>query len=256
MKLQNVVKNTALSSLVGLMSLSTPTKSDAAIIALSNPVELGNNIDIEVAATNDDQGAIYNSGTHLAFQQLFSDLYALPVNSDSNHPNWTGYNSLEDFIAGANIGISPSAPSNVSDGWNVVKNNDGSIDVNNIGGFINRDYDGWFDNVTQPNQSTQSVVYTIPRDKLAIGFDENNQPIQWASIVLSGQTQPNMFTGFSQNMLDSWSADGHFYQVAVPEPSTYAAILGGTALGLGLLRRRQKNQIAKTNSIDKIVDEN
>lgn len=230
-------------SALGLALMLGPQQAESAIVVTLNPNEVGGNVQLRVNATNNDEGAIYNTGEWNIFQDLFAGMYALPVNSDTtNHPS-TAYSSLEDFIASANIAVTSTAPSNVYNGWSVTKNSDGSIETVNIG--IPGNYDLWRDNITAPNQSTQGIVLNVPLDKLAISFDENNLATDWATIVLSSQTMPNAFVG--NTGINSYQTEGNFYQVQVPEPSTYAAIFGLLAGAGVMLRRRQKNKVAESS---------
>jgi len=218
---------------LGLASL-LPTKADAAILNTNDPTpsfpHVGENVTINLNAVNDDTGAIYNSAELNVFKELAEGLYALPANQ-------TNYGSMLDLMNDWSFGISNNAPGNVHNGWNFQKQNDGSISIGNIGGVPDLSYDLW--NSTS-GSNTQAYTLIIPGSQLdftgVAGFDPTK-----AGIVRSSELSSDMFVGFEGGAANiSHSADGHFYQVQIPEPSAYGALFALAAAGAALYRRRQR----------------
>ena len=221
----------------GLASLFTPAKSDAAVLIPNDPiVDSNDNIALNVSATNNDTGAIYNSAELNVFKELASQLYALPANQ-------ANYGSVTDLMADWNFFIDPTG--DVSNGWNSQKENDGSISLTNRG----FNYHEWTSN---PGSNTQLYTLTIPMSQLDFTGVSGYNPDK-AGIVLSGldNTMSDAFVG-TMDMDNIFSADSQFYQVAIPEEKTYAIIFGLAALGAGLYRRHQKK--SESNGLEKMIE--
>ncbi|MCC5841636.1 MAG: PEP-CTERM sorting domain-containing protein [Opitutales bacterium] len=233
---------------LGLASLLGPSQSDGAILVTNTPfIDSSDNTAINLSVKNDDEGAIYNSAELNVFKDLASQLFALPANQDN-------YSSIADLMSGWNFVIAPGVDF-VNSGWNYEKKNDGSISLTNVGG---KNADEWNSN---DGSNTQLYTITIPKTQLDFTGVAGYDPAK-AGIVLSSETKPNMFIGKQgdgSNVIN-YPAEGLFYQVQIPEPSTYAAIIGLLAGAGAMYRRRQKNSLTHTqseeNSIDQLVKRN
>ena len=212
----------------GLFCLLAPVQSQAAQLVTNNPIVGTEFVTLNVSATNNDTGAIYNSAELNVFITLATDLYALPANQ-------TNYASIADLIADWDFSIRSSAPGNVYNGWNAQKENDGSVSISNN----DFDWDQWNSN---PGSNTQAYTLLVPIAQVDFTGVSGYNPDK-AGIVLSGagNTMSDAFVGYEGGAANiSHFADSQFYQVAIPEPKAFAIIFGLAALGAGLYRRRQK----------------
>lgn len=221
---------------LGLASLLGPAKAEAAILVTNAPVVTANNsVSMEVSATNNDTGAVYNSAELNVFKDLATQLYALPANQ-------TQYNSISDLMSDWNFNIRAFPTGDVYAGWNFQKQNDGSISLSNeslTGGEPGTDYDLWNSN---PGSNKQAYTLIVPNSQLNFDGVAGYDPLK-AGIVLSGIEQPNMFIG-TMDMDNIFRASGQSYQLIIPEPKTYAALFGSLALGLALIRRKRRAEPA------------
>jgi hypothetical protein len=178
-------------------------------------------IEKDVKIENDVEGAIFNSGLANFSIPLAEGLLDLPVNQGL---------SVADLVKDWNVTIRSGTTGDVYTGWGAEFQNNGSLSIANN----EFDWDTW---------AKDNFVYLtiqVPKSQLEYDGIPGYDPLTDASIVLSSQTMPNAFIGYSQNMLDSWSAEGQFYQVQIPEPRTYAFLFGLVVLGMGLRRRLRK----------------
>ena len=209
------------------------------------------NVEMSLNVTNNNDGSIYNSAdlnttTLLAYNPdaPVNSLWELSVNSNPLDPNWNGYTSIAEMVADW-PGVSISGE--VVNGWNFTTNPDGSFSMTNGGGFINFDYDGWYATQQYPSQDMQFYTINIPKSQLELDGIAGYDPLTDASIVLSGagNTIADAFVG-TMDTLNSYSAEGQYFTVAVPEPSAAAVILGLAAVAVvGLLRKPSRLVVYK-----------
>ena len=213
----------------GLFCLLAPVTTHAAIVTTNAPIVGTEFVTLNVSATNNDTGAIYNSAELNVFITLATDLFALPANQ-------TNYASIADLIADWNFSIRVSPTGEVYNGWNAQKENNGSVSMTHIDGIPDLSYDQWNSN---PGSNTQAYTLLVPIAQVDFTGVSGYNPDK-AGIVLSGagNTMSDAFTAFAG--VDTFQTGSQFYQVAIPEPKTYAIIFGLAALGAGLYRRRQK----------------
>ncbi|MCC5842608.1 MAG: hypothetical protein JJT96_21000 [Opitutales bacterium] len=224
---RNAGRRVLVAGALGLASLLGPSQSDGAILVANTPELSANNVVLNVSATNNNEGAVWNSAELNVVKDLASQLFALPENQNL-------YSSIEDLMNGWGFLVDPTG--DVSSGWNATKENDGSISIFN--NQIPFGYDEWNSN---EGSNTQLYTITIPKTQLDFTGVAGYDPAK-AGIVLSSETKPNMFIGKQgdgSNVIN-YPAEGLFYQVQIPEPSTYAAIFGCLAAFVALYRRRNR----------------
>lgn len=203
-------------------------------LVLYEPAEGSSNIVLDMQATNDNVGAIYDSADLNLTSRLASDLWALTTNQST-------YATMQDMIADWDMNIRTAPTGEVSNGWNFIANSDGSFSITNdsiTGGEIDTDYDGWYSTSTDSSQDMQFYTLNIPKSQLEFdgiaGYDPNSD----ATIVLSGEenTIPDAFVGSTGG--NAYQAEGQYFQVAVPEFSSSALVMGGLAALFAAFRRR------------------
>lgn len=210
-------------ALVVTLLVLTLHTSHAAIIYLGIRDDLSPDyIEKDVKIENNVEGAIFNSGLANFSIPLAEGMLDLPVNQGL---------SVADLVKDWNVTIRAPTTGDVYTGWGAEFQNNGSLSITRGQGA---NVDTW---------AKDNFVYLtirVPKSQLEYDGIPGYNPLTDASIVLSSQTMPNAFIGYSQNMLDSWSAEGQFYQVQIPEPRTYAFLFGLVVLGMGLRRRLRK----------------
>jgi hypothetical protein len=193
------------------------------------------NVNIDVKATNNDAGAIYNSADLnvtklLAYNPTpeIDSLWELPANQ-------ANYSSIADMVAawpGVSIRSSPS--SEVYTGWNAVTNSDGSFSLSKSGAAA----DLWLSTDINSNQDMQAYTINIPKSQLSLVGLGNYTANDYGTITLSQTTVPDAFIGYEGGAGGlSWQANGNHYQVAVPEASITGLLIGATALAIAATRK-------------------
>lgn len=186
-------------------------------------------------ATNNNDGAIYNSADLNVTSQLATDLWALDANSNNSDPSWNGYNTIDDMIADWDMNIRAPSTGEVYDKWDATANADGSfsIDTSGLGP------DTWFATQQDASQDMQFYTINIPKSQLELDGISGYNPASDATIVLSGagNTINDAFTAYAG--VDTFQTSGQYFQVAVPEFSSSALAMGGLAGLLAGLRRRR-----------------
>ncbi|MDD4736915.1 MAG: hypothetical protein PHP44_12525 [Kiritimatiellae bacterium] len=137
---------------------------------------------------NDDNGAIYASYDFYAMTNLVEQLWVL---------NSSSYAGKADMMT-SNFNITISG--DVSDGWFGTFGTNGEVNLNNIGGRIDRDYDGWYATNQNPNQSVMFVSIDLA-DSL---FSTN----EYSLVMESTQTDD---MGIAHNGLGTWYASAYEY---------------------------------------------
>jgi hypothetical protein len=101
------------------------SRADGGLITQSEPKVGGPNTVIDLLITNDDIGAIYDSGELTLFAPLAQSLW------DTVPANQTTYANIGELVAAWNVSILPPPSGQVYSGWSPAVNADGSIDINN-----------------------------------------------------------------------------------------------------------------------------
>ena len=178
-------------------------------------------VELDIHLTNNDNGAVYDSGEVNAFQGLAGELYALPANQST-------YASLSDLVADWNVSIRGPPTGEVSSGWFDTMNADASIDLAH-GPF---GYDTWGATQQTPNLDTMALTISIPKDQLELDGVPGYNPATDARVVKGVDSRPDAFVGLP----DGAMAPGNNYHV-VPEPTglalmaTVGAVVGARKVG-------------------------
>jgi hypothetical protein len=183
---------------------------------------------LDINLTNDDEGAIYDSGELTLLVSLAQSLWnVIPVNQ-------VAYANIAELVADWNVNIRTAGDAQVYNGWNRTVNADGSIDLSHIGGIPDVSYTLWRDSLNFPNQNTMALTIQIPLVQLELDGDSGYNPLSDARIELGSGTLPGAFVG-THDSLNSYSASGTLYAV-IPEPSSVYLLLFGV-WSLLVLRR-------------------
>ena len=168
---------------------------------------------LNIDLTNNDEGAIYDSGELSLLTPLAQALW-------NNVPaNQTNYTNVAELVADWEVNIQPTG--DVYSGWNRTVNNDGSIDLGNlgqIGGIPDEDYTTWRDSVNFPNQNTMALTVQIPLSQLELDGIAGYDPSTDARIELGTTPVTDAFIGWTSGGAGS-ATDGVSYEV-IPEPSS------------------------------------
>jgi len=187
-----------------------PDPSDGALITQFEPVY--GNIDkvLNIDLTNNDPGAIYDSGSLSSglFGDLGNQLLALPTN---HH-----YGNLEGLMGAWTFSIRGPPTGNVYNGWNRDVNPDGRVELWNSG----RNYDQW---TSTPGANTMALTVRIPLSQLELDAQPGYNPDTDARIELGTRNVVNAFVANTGS-----PAEGLAYNV-IPEPGT------GLLIGLGCM---------------------
>jgi hypothetical protein len=138
-------------------------------------------IELWFMTTNNNTGAIYDSGSINLFAPLANQLYALPCNQST-------YGSLSEMLNTWRVSISGE----VSNGWSGTVNGNGSIELSHNGLW----YDQWLSTSENPAQNLMNLAVLIPTDQLetdgVTGYDINTD----ARIELGIHTMSEVFIGW------------------------------------------------------------
>ena len=204
--------------------------------------EFGNDLTAPISITNNDTGVSYNS---LKFDSQLADLL------------WSAYgvsdlydNDFSSFTGSGDFGYNISSGSQVQGGWNSSVNGDGTISLSHIGGRPS-DYDQF------NTDKTMTGNYFL--NKSLLDADNDGNANYTFHLLSDAQSMPNFSspltkTGIVGSGLDSgdfleayttgtsiFSTSGEAYALvptdnhpAIPEPATYAGIMGALTL-LGVM---------------------
>jgi hypothetical protein len=207
-------------------------RADGSLITQFEPTVGGGNTVIDLLITNDDIGAIYDSGELTLLVPLAQSLW------DTVPANQTTYADIGELVEAWNVSILPPPSGQVHNGWNRVVNADGSIALSNIGGIPDVTWTVWRDSLNFPNQNTLALTIQIPLVQLELDGDSGYNPLSDARIELGSVTLPGAFVGFTSGGAGS-SASGQLYAV-IPEPSSVFLLLFGVWSLLVLRRGSRK----------------
>ena len=205
----------------------------AAVLTLYTPTVGSTNVGLDMEATNDNTGAIYNSADLNLTSELASGLWALEANQ-------TAYATMQDMIADWDMNIRTPPTGEVYVGWNFSAQSNGGFELMNVGGFIDFDHDGWYSTSADPTSDTQAYTLLIPKSQLELDGTPGYNPLTDASIVLSGagNTMSDAFVA-TQDIDNTYQAESQYFTVQVPEPSV-AALLAGVMSLLPIVMRRRR----------------
>jgi hypothetical protein len=183
-------------------------------------------VTLGIDLTNNDEGAIYDSGELTLLAPLAQSLW------DTVPANQSAYANIEELVGAWGVGISSGGQ--VYSGWERTVNADGSIDLNHGGGFPDFDYTTWRDSINYPNQNTMALTIQIPLVQLELDGESGYDPLSDARIELGSGTLPGAFVGRTSGGV-GYGATGTLYAV-IPEPSSVYLLLFGV-WSLFVLRR-------------------
>jgi hypothetical protein len=178
---------------------------------------------LNINLTNNDEGAIYDSGDLSLLAPLAQKLW------DFVPANQANYEDIGEMVGAWNVNIRTAGDAQVYDGWNRAVNNDGSIDLTNIGGIPDVSYTTWRDSIGFPNQNTMALAIQIPLSQLELDGESGYDPLTDARIELGSVTNSSAFIASAGDGLNYWQGEGVNYDV-IPEAGTSALMIGGAAL--------------------------
>ena len=209
--------------LIGLLLVSLaiclPCAYGALITQLEPNIPDGSNyVFLNIDLTNNDEGAIYDSGELTLLAGLAQQLWdVIPANQST-------YSNIEELVGDWAVGI--MSWGQVYAGWNEpVVNPDASIQLNHAP----FGYHQWFDEITNPDQNTMALTIQIPLSQLELDGIAGYDPSTDARIELGTTPVNNAFVGDAGDGLNSWQADGVSYEV-IPEPSSVLLSVFGLLL--------------------------
>lgn len=183
---------------------------EANYIARPDDVELG------IKITNDDPGAIYDSGTLNVLQTLDDHLWGLSANQNN-------YSSKEDMVNDWGVSIRSDPTGEVYNGWANLLQNDGSVLIGHTSGGS---YDQWLSTYENDASDMMALTISIPKSQLETDGIAGYNPNSDARIKLSTKTIDDAFVANTGS-----PAQGQEYAV-VPEPSSLALVGEGLQLDL------------------------
>jgi hypothetical protein len=202
-------------------------RADGGLITQYEPVVGSTTLGLAIDLTNNDEGAIYDSGELTLLSPLAQSLW------DTVPANQTTYADIGEMVADWNINIQPPPSGQVYNGWERTVNADGSIALSNlgaIGGIPEDDYTVWRDSIGFPSQNTMALTIQIPLVQLELDGESGYDPLSDARIELGSGTLPGAFVANTGS-----PASGQLYAV-IPEPSSVYLLLFGV-WSLFVLRR-------------------
>jgi hypothetical protein len=181
--------------------------------------------------TNNDPGAIYNSGTYFAVDSLPNDILGLPGNET--------YTSVSDLLAEWTANVRAPPTGEVYNGWSADFNNNGQVNLTNNGFF----FDQWLSTQSSPNLDTMALGATIPNHQLD-GADG-----VWGSgldyHIALGPQMENAFTAYTTTGFEI-PAPGQAYEIhQVPEPGSAALVMAGLGSALAGKKLREAGRAVK-----------
>ncbi len=174
---------------------------------------------LNIGLTNNDPGAIYNSGTLDAalLGGLAEQLYALPVNTHT-------FDSPQEMMGDWLITILPPPSGDVCNGWNAAVATDdaapGQVVLTNIGGIPGLSYDQWV------SGHTMALTLRIPLNQLEVDGRDGYDPNRDAKIVLTETTLQQAFVGYDGGA--GFHSPAYLYGVVWPGVDCAAANVSGS----------------------------
>ncbi|ARN57700.1 PEP-CTERM sorting domain-containing protein [Sedimentisphaera salicampi] len=190
----------------------------------------GSNVYLNLTATNNDPGAIYNSATFDKgiFGDLAQQLCELGCNSGK---------TVEDIVNELQTSIMNPPTGEVYNGWNAAKDSQGGLSLNHNAGWAGFDYDEW---TSDSATNDLALTVSVPTSLLETDGIEGYDPETDARIVLGDTAVQNAFVGQEGGTFGrDFYSPMHQYEV-VPEPMT--ALMFGVG-ALGVMAKRAGNKV-------------
>lgn len=191
-------------------------RTEGGLITQYEPVIGTVTLGLAIELTNNDEGAIYDSGTLWLLTGLAQQLWDIVPDNQSN------YADIGEMLSVWNINIESS--SQVYNGWNRDVNADGSIELSHIGGIPDFTYTVWRDSINYPNQNTMALTIQIPLSQLELDGEPGYNPLTDARIEIGSTELPSAFVANTGS-----PATGLSYEV-IPEPSSVLLSVFGLLL--------------------------
>jgi hypothetical protein len=195
--------------------------ADGSLITQYEPVYGDTIVSLNLLLTNNDEGAIYDSGELTLLAPLAQSLW------DFVPANRMTYTDISELVADWGVSIRVPPTGQVSSGWGTIPESDGSIV---IGHTTLGSYDEWLDSLNYPSQNTMALSIQIPLVQLELDGESGYDPLSDARIELGSGTLPGAFVANTGS-----PASGQLYAV-IPEPSSVYLLLFGV-WSLFVLRR-------------------